>query len=192
MAQLIAEVLTLHKTLHTDRSQSDTLKAECERLIQCQNGMNKRCKQLEEEADRLHKILATRNQELSQELGLQPLYNKCLAELAGRLCRGNFAFWPGPRRLCDFAEANSKLEKLSAKTEQEVTDIHIKLKHSEANEARLLNSLNTEKQAHAVAVASLEQSQQKHVRVVQDLHGKVNDIPDWKPAKPHPARGDYL
>lgn len=84
MAELIEEVLALHKTLHTDRSQTDTLTAERDRLIQCQDTVNKRCKQLEEEADRLHKILATRNGELSQELGLQPSYNKCLAELAGQ------------------------------------------------------------------------------------------------------------
>ena len=84
MAELIAEVLALHNTLHTDRSQTDTLKAERDRLIQCHHTINKRCKQLEEEADRLQKMLATRNGELSQELGLQPSYNKCLAELAGR------------------------------------------------------------------------------------------------------------
>ena len=86
MAELIEEVRALHKTLHTDRSQTDTLTAERDRLIQCQDATNKRCKQLEEEADRLHKTLATRNGELRQELGLQPSYNNCLAELAGPPC----------------------------------------------------------------------------------------------------------
>lgn len=83
MAELIAEVLALHNTLHTDRSRTEALKAERDRLIYCQDTLNKRCKQLEEEADRLQKMLATRNGELSQELGLQPIYNKCLAELEG-------------------------------------------------------------------------------------------------------------
>ena len=73
------------------------------------------------------------------------------------------------------AEANSKLEKLSAKTEQDVTEIQLKLKHSETCQASLANLLNTEKQAHAVALASLEQTQQKNVREVQELHAKVID-----------------
>lgn len=91
MAKLVAEVLALHNTLHTDRSQTETLKAERDRLIQCHHTITKRCHQLEEEADRLHKMLATRNRELSQELGLQPSYNKCLAELAGRSYNTHFA-----------------------------------------------------------------------------------------------------
>lgn len=91
MAELIEEVLALHKTLHTDRSQTDILTAERDRLIQRQDIVNKRCQQLEEEADRLRKILATRNGELRQELGLQPSYNKCLAELAGQPCSAHSA-----------------------------------------------------------------------------------------------------
>ena len=102
MAELIAEVLALHNTLHTDRSQTETLRAERDRLIQCQEPINKRCKQLEEEADRLQQILATRNQQLSQELGLQPSYDKCLAELTGRdqPCNGIFVLTrPSPHIL---------------------------------------------------------------------------------------------
>lgn len=105
MAELVAEVLALHNTLHTDRAQTDTLRTERDRLIQCQDAMNKRCKQLEEEADRLQQILATRNLELRQELGVQPMYNKCLTELAGRPYHSTFLLFAWP------TDADSVLQK---------------------------------------------------------------------------------
>ena len=174
MAELVAEVLALHNTLHTDRSQTEALKAERDRLIQCQHTTNKRCQQLEEEANRLQKMLATRNGALSQELGLQPSYNKCLVELAGQ------PYNPEPARHnvsplihVKFAEANSKFEQLSSKRDQEVNDIHLKLKHSEASQAHLASMLSVEKQAHAVTAASLKQTQEKNIREVQQLEAKV-------------------
>ena len=71
------------------------------------------------------------------------------------------------------AEANNKVEQLSAKTEQEVNDLNLKLKHSEASQAHLASMLSAEKQAHAATAASLKQTQQMNIREVQQLQAKV-------------------
>ena len=84
MTELITEVLALHNTLHTDRSETETVKLERDRLEQSQETTSKRCKQLEKETARLQQLLSSRNSALSQELGLQGSYNKCLVELAGQ------------------------------------------------------------------------------------------------------------
>ena len=85
MADLIAEVLALHNTLHTDRLHNETLKAERDRLAQRQDTSEKRYKLLEEETTRLQQMLVRRNSALGQELGLQSSYSKCLSDLAGLL-----------------------------------------------------------------------------------------------------------
>lgn len=72
-----------------------------------------------------------------------------------------------------FAEANSKFEQLSAKTEQQVNDIHLKLQHSQASQAHLASMLSVEKQAHAATAALLKQIQQNNMREVQELESKV-------------------
>ena len=87
MKEVIAEVLALHQNLQADRSQSETFKAERDRLVQSREAITSRCQQLEVEAARLHQMLATRNSALSEELGLQAVYNKALAELSGRCLR---------------------------------------------------------------------------------------------------------
>ena len=84
MAELVREVLALHNTLHTDRSQTETLKAERDRLAQRQDALTKQCQQLEKEVARLQQMLASRNSALSEELGLQSAYNQCLTELFGK------------------------------------------------------------------------------------------------------------
>ena len=70
--------------MQADRSHSDGLKAERDRLIQSREALASRCQQLEEEAARLQQMLATRNSALSEELGLQAAYSKALAELSGQ------------------------------------------------------------------------------------------------------------
>ena len=178
MAELIAEVLALHNTLHTHRSQTESVKLERDRLSQSQDVTNKRCKQLEEEAARLHQMLACRNSALSQELGLQTSYNKCLAELAGQqspfcsmlLSTSEQAVY---LRALTTAESNNKIEAMSTKTEQEVNDAYCKLKDSEAKQAHLASMLSTEKQAHSAAVARFQLTQQESVRAAQELKAKV-------------------
>ena len=61
------------------------------------------------------------------------------------------------------------------KTEQEVSEIHLKLRHSEASQAHLESRLSVEKLAHAATAASLRQTQQKNIREVQELEAKVTD-----------------
>ncbi len=85
MKELITEVLQLHNTLHTDRSQSEILKLDRDRLAQSQNSLARRCQQLESETNRVQQMLATRNATLSEELGLQTAYNQCLADLSGNM-----------------------------------------------------------------------------------------------------------
>lgn len=84
MKELIAEVLGLHNTLQTDRLQSEALKAERDRLAQSQEALSKRCQQLESEAARLQQMMTARNAALTEELGLQTAYNKCLSDLTGK------------------------------------------------------------------------------------------------------------
>ncbi len=84
MKELIAEVLELHSTLQTDRSQNENLRAQRDRLAQSQEALTQRCQQLEEEAARLQQMLAIRNSAMTEELGLQTAYDQCLAELSGR------------------------------------------------------------------------------------------------------------
>ena len=62
---------------------------------------------------------------------------------------------------------------MSAKTEHQVNDIHLELKHSKASQAQLASMLSAEKQAHAATAASLEQAQRKNFREVQELKAKV-------------------
>ncbi len=85
MKELVTEVLQLHNTLHTDRSQSEALKLDRDRLAQSQDALTRRCQQLDSEATRVQQMLATRNAALSEELGLQTAYNQCLADLSGNM-----------------------------------------------------------------------------------------------------------
>ena len=85
MKELVTEVLQLHNTLHTDRSQSEALKLDRDRLAQSQDALTRRCQQLDSEATRVQQMLATRNAALSEELGLQTAYNLCLADLSGNM-----------------------------------------------------------------------------------------------------------
>ena len=88
MKELITEVLQLHNTLHTDRSESETLRLDRDRLAQSQESLARRCQQLESEATRVQQMLATRNAALKEELGLQTAYSQCLADLSGN-CYSN-------------------------------------------------------------------------------------------------------
>ena len=83
MKELITEVLALHQTMQSDRTLSDNLKAERDRLAQSHDAMASRCQRLQSEAARLQQMLTVRNAALSEELGLQAAYNKCLSELSG-------------------------------------------------------------------------------------------------------------
>ena len=181
MAELVREVLALHNTLHTDRSQTETLKTERNRLAQRQDALTKQCQQLEKEVARLQQMLASRNSALSEELGLQSAYNQCLTELFGKQCSPNtyittctvqLSVQLGPEILMP-AEANAKVEQMSSETERTTSDMYQKLRHSEAQQMHLSSMLSVEKQAHAAAMASLQQSQQMHTQEMQELNEQV-------------------
>lgn len=71
------------------------------------------------------------------------------------------------------AEANAKVEQMSSETERTTSDMYQKLRRSEAQQMHLSSMLSVEKQAHAAAMASLQQSQQMHTQEMQELNEQV-------------------
>jgi predicted nucleic acid-binding Zn-ribbon protein len=62
---------------------------------------------------------------------------------------------------------------MASQTELEKNDMHQKLKRSEASQAHLSSMLSAEKQAHAAAVASLQQIQQGHSQQIKETKDQV-------------------
>ena len=62
---------------------------------------------------------------------------------------------------------------MASQTELEKNDLHQMLKRSEASQAHLSSMLSAEKQAHAAAVASLQQIQQGHSQQMKETKDQV-------------------